>query len=566
MRNLVRLHRPHRIALLLAAAVALCSFRVDSADGSSVSSPGPRDEQNRENPSQTVPDDDTLERLGATIGSIIVRPGTIFEHEDGTAPNRVFRVANRLHIRTRESTIRTQLTFKEGDRYSRAALAESERSLRRNGYLYDATVRPVRLEGNEVTVEVTTRDTWTTKVGIGFKRSGGANKTHFGLAEGNFLGFGKHVEVGRSSDVDRTETLFSYRDRNLGGTHAVLDADYSSNSDGKLQAVTLGRPFYSLDTRWALGGRGELEDRTDSLYELGMITNQFTHHRTFFEGYYGWSPGLVGGRTRRVSFGFTSASDQFAALPGSASTPPPDRTLAYPWIGIDVTRDGFIRARDMDKLGRTEDLNLSHDLHARLGFSSPVFGGDRNEAIFEASYRNGLNPGNGQILLLSTGISGRLDSGNVENGLFDASIRYFNRTSDRRMFYIGISTRAGVHLDLDQQLLLGGDNGLRGYPLRYATGERTAIFTVEQRFYWDKEIFHLCRIGAAVFADAGEAWGGSGGAASQLDVLRDVGFGLRIGQTRSSHASMLKIDIAFPLDGGSSIHGTQLLVTTGETF
>ena len=47
-------------------------------------------------------------------------------------------------------------------------------------------------------------------------------------------------------------------------------------------------------------------------------------------------------------------------------------------------------------------------------------------------------------------------------------------------------------LDPDMQLLIGGDNGLRGYPLRYEAGTSRALLTVEQRFYTDWYPFGWC--------------------------------------------------------------------------
>ncbi len=42
------------------------------------------------------------------------------------------------------------------------------------------------------------------------------------------------------------------------------------------------------------------------------------------------------------------------------------------------------------------------------------------------------------------------------------------------------ATRA-MHLDPEEQLLLGGDSGLRGYPLRYQAGKARALAVIEQR-------------------------------------------------------------------------------------
>jgi hemolysin activation/secretion protein len=168
---------------------------------------------------------------------------------------------------------------------------------------------------------------------------------------------------------------------------------------------------------------------------------------------------------------------------------------------------------------------------------------------------------------VGAGARGRLTShGDVEDGLVDVSARYYHRNSDARLFFVSVTGAAAANLDPDHQLLLGGDNGLRGYPLRYALGDKSVLLTLEERFYVRREFFHLLRIGGAVFADVGKAWSEAPIPAAHLGVLKDVGVGLRFGQTRSAHAAVVRVDVAVPFDAmGSGLH-PQILVTTGETF
>jgi hypothetical protein len=49
-------------------------------------------------------------------------------------------------------------------------------------------------------------------------------------------------------------------------------------------------------------------------------------------------------------------------------------------------------------------------------------------------------------------------------------------------------------------------------------------------------------------------------------VLRDVGFGLRLGSSRSALGSMVHIDFAMPLDGDPSISRMQLVISTKGSF
>ena len=51
-----------------------------------------------------------------------------------------------------------------------------------------------------------------------------------------------------------------------------------------------------------------------------------------------------------------------------------------------------------------------------------------------------------------------------------------------------------------------------------------------------------------------------------MGVLKDVGIGLRIGNTRSGLGNIIHVDLAFPLDGDSSISNVQLLVETKQHF
>ncbi|MDH3491399.1 MAG: BamA/TamA family outer membrane protein, partial [Gammaproteobacteria bacterium] len=125
---------------------------------------------------------------------------------------------------------------------------------------------------------------------------------------------------------------------------------------------------------------------------------------------------------------------------------------------------------------------------------------------------------------------------------------------------------AGHSLDLDNPVQLGGDNGLRGYPLRYQSGDSKMLVTVEQRYFTDWYPFRLVRIGGAVFADAGRVWGRNPVGSEPYSWLSNVGFGLRFAPTRSSAGKMIHLDVAFPLGGDNSIDSVQILLESKRGF
>ena len=120
--------------------------------------------------------------------------------------------------------------------------------------------------------------------------------------------------------------------------------------------------------------------------------------------------------------------------------------------------------------------------------------------------------------------------------------------------------------DPAEGLQLGGDNGLRGFPLRYQSGTRRALFTVEERFYTDIYLWQLFRIGGAAFFDAGRAWGGSGTNVQDPGWLSNAGFGLRIVSARAAFSNVLHIDLAFPIGAPADIQKVQFLVKTKTSF
>lgn len=513
-----------------------------------------------------VPDDETLVSEGAVIGAIVVRNGDIFDTEDPKENTRLFRAANAIHVATRPSVIRRQLLFHEGEPYDPRLLRESERLLRMNDYLYDAKIRAIRFEDGRVDVEVRTRDVWTLKAGIGIGRAGGVNTSRLGIEDSNFLGFGKEITVRRLGGVDRTTYQYRYRDRNLFGSRASLELNLLDNSDGSGAEISAGMPFYCLDCRWSAWGRAERGDQVTSLYDRGEIVSQFGQSREFAEVHGGWSAGARNGRARRWLVGYTYDRNRFGQAPGAApgAFVPPDRTLAYPWFEVQSVQDGFVEVHDLDKIFRTEDVNLASQWRARLGFAAKAVGSDRTQLLWDATWTLGTSPGRGQILTAAASTSGRYGAGAGENVRVAGALRWYVRDFGPHVLFVGLQAEAARNLDPEQQILIGGDTGLRGYPLRYQAGNKRALLTVEQRFYSERHLLRLFRVGGAVFFDVGRAWAGPDDDRNRF--LRDVGVGLRLGSSRSSHGAMVHVDLAVPLDGGAEIHRVQILVTTRDTF
>ncbi len=500
-----------------------------------------------------------------TIGDVRIHDENIFDTADPRENNWVFRLANRLHIRTRPRVIRRQLLFRPGDRFDPRLLAESERILRSNGYLYDARIRPGEIRDGRVDVDVHTRDVWTLQPGFSYQRSGGKNTTGVDLEEKNFLGLGSTLSIAAKSTPDRRTASVSFSDDHFLGTWFRTSLTLASNSDGHEQAFFLARPFYALDARWSASAQYSHVERVDTLIGAVAVAPSFHTNKTTVDVGAGWSRGLVEGWVWRTFVGGRWDESRFSQA--TAATPvPADRVLSYPYAGFELVQDDYETTLNHDQILRTEDFFLGWNVRATAGYAFPAIGADRSAMPWSVSIRKGTQTGQRWILTGATTATGRIEHGTLRDGSFSADGRIYRRWTEAWLSFATLTGNLLVEPDADHQLTLGGDTGLRGYPMRYQAGDRLYLATVEQRYFTNWYPFRLFRVGGAVFFDAGRCWGGAVGGLPASGTLRDAGFGLRIGNARSGLANVIHLDVAFPFDGDPSIARAQLQVTTKTSF
>ena len=515
-----------------------------------------------------IPPPEELEARGSIIGEVKIRVGDVFDTSVEGESAWLYRTANKLHIETRPSVIRDQLLFKPGEPYRHRLVQETERILRANGYLYDAVVVPVAFDGTTVDLEVRTRDVWTLNPGFNFNRKGGENSIGFQVEEDNLLGTGREIDVEWSSNVDRESILVSYYDPHFIESFTRLGLAYVDADDGNSTLLHLRRPFYALDARHAWSVYLNDNERTDARYVLGKSVGEFQHREEYYELFGGRSRGLDGNWVRRWTYGVSYDSDRFAPEPGIplGGPLPEDRELAYPWIGFELVENRFQERMNLDQIRRTEDVLVGLRASARIGYAAEASGSDRDAVIASAAVQDGRDLRPGHSVFAAASASGRIEDDGIHNGYLGAEGRYYWTTSRYSKFYAAVSGAVTENLDEEAQLLLGGDNGLRGYPLRYQAGTARALLTLEQRYYTKWYPFRLFHVGAAAFFDMGRTWGTDVTGAESDGLLKDVGIGLRLGSSRSSFGNVIHIDLAFPLDGGDDIDSVQLLVETKASF
>jgi len=501
------------------------------------------------------------------IRQITVRRYNVFDPDNPEDDNAIFRWLNGLHVLSTEQTVVEDLLFKQGSRYQEVQLRESERILRHRKYLYDASIRPVAVCNNYVDIEVATRDTWTITPGFSVSHSGGETSTKLSLTESNLFGSGKLLSFSKANTDARTEYTLRYRDPNISGTRHTTSIELSDNSDGERQYITFSKPFYSLDSRKAYGFRYTNEQRLDPIYVQSDKLYEIDHKLNHYNFYYGTSGGYQDNKTTRWRYGVSYQTDQFKDS-FSGIEQQRERRLFYPWLEYSTLANKFIKIQNYHSIKRTEDINLGRSLSLRLGYSPNILADDDSRIIVNFSSKNAYKKKH-QLVALSGGINGFWNKTTAKaQGLhakFNAG--YFNFIDQDWVFYTGVKANYLANPLPEQQLFLGGETGLRGYPIRFSEGTKNLVFSFEQRYYSDSYLLRLVRIGAAAYLDVGRSWDPQLAQSPQNSGwYSSIGVGLRLTPSRVDANHIIHIDLATPLNDRSFVDSVQLIVKVKQSF
>ena len=155
------------------------------------------------------------------------------------------RAANKVHLLSRERTIRRDLIIREGEKVDPRELVHNLQWLKKRSYIADARFILHTVPGDtlRVDLEVVTRDKWSISVDA-YLKSGG--KTMVGLSDDNFLGFGNRLAVityfnRKNASYGGNEVDFHVP--NLGGSFYEFDLQMGREFDLTSLLIKIERPF-----------------------------------------------------------------------------------------------------------------------------------------------------------------------------------------------------------------------------------------------------------------------------------------------------------------------------------
>lgn len=509
-----------------------------------------------------------LESQGVVIRAVRVNVGNIFDLSDPAEDKRIFGWVNTLHIQTRPALIEATLLFRAGERISRQKIEETERLLREKSYIHDVTIRAVNIEGGKADIEVRTKDAWSLALGGSVSSAGGTRKTSVDLTEYNLFGTGLRLGLSRRSDSERKGTLVEAGTSKAFDGWTEISVLWSRFDDGSRRAASIVRPFFALDTRWAAGASADRNNRIDTLYQEGNTAAEYRHLSRTFNVFGGLSHGLIDGWVLRYLLGFQANEHDYAFEAGKIAplALPANSKARAPYIEVQWIEDRFVKLQNRNQIGRDEFLAMGLNARASLGYAASGLGSSTSTLVGNASVSKGFSPWPDQNLLASAQWERRLGSSGDALDQYGAGFRWFIPQSPHWILFASGSVQMVSGGGAADQFLIGGQNGLRGYPARYQTGNKRALFSVEQRYYSHWYPFRLFRVGGAAFFDIGRAWDGDYQNRINGATLRDAGVGLRLAVDRAAFANILHLDVAFPLDRAGDVKARQFVVRTEVNF
>lgn len=498
--------------------------------------------------------------------NIVITTTDIF---DLTDPDTIWlhKLANMLNVVTKEATIANEIAFlRDKCHINDRDLAEVERHLRKLKYINEATA--VRDSSGDIAI--TTSDKWTLMPTIDFGRKGGNNKFAIGIKDRNLLGFGIDTELEYFSDVQRSgymlDTHFPlFTNSNIRGSITLSDTD-----DGSTQGFSLIRPFVSFDTDNAFTLSAFTGDQSQQYFLNGKDYYSLSYSEQLASISWGKRYSRNAHSVTRYTLGIDYEKRQFTAFTTNYSeqlTPDAaNRTYLVPYIQLEYVEDDFRELNNVHVINQIEDFNLGWLLRSRLGIN--IASRDNEESTFVAGFyaSKGTQLNTDTLLLTDADLISNVGGTSRSRFVLSLNNELFYTLSSKIGLYSGQHMKVSRNQFADQPIVIGEENGVRGYPLEFNRGSSAVSLTGEVRYYPDISIYHFFELGAAAFVDAGKVYGTDEFAPQANQWLTSVGIGARFYSRHASETKVIHLDVSFPLLNDENVNNVEFLVTAKSSF
>lgn len=500
---------------------------------------------------------------GQIISRIEVTARPPFEVKGSGFQRRLARQLTDLHATTNPSVITRFLALKPGMACNELRRAESERILRAQPYLADATITSFQDDAGGVYLSVVTVDEVSLVIG-----GGGSGATPYLRS----LRFGDENLMGEAmSAVAQWRYSENFRDN---FSARVIDYQF------------LGRPYHLLleGARNELGGHWGMELSHPFLTDLQRVSWRSTagsgeDYRYFrrpdedpaavmLQRSYADMGGVfrIGrpGNLALIGASVSYEDEMPQRLPvfvedgqtfRDTSTVLVDRYERHTTARINALagiRDiDYLRVTGFESLDGAQDVRRGFELATVLGRGVNLFGGTEDDVFASAN----LYVGAGTPVVFAA-LEGTIEGRRRQNSprwdgvLGSGRFATYLKPAPRHTFLTSLEWSGGWKQRIPFQLSLAErDGGPRGYRGSWLAGGRRAVLRLEDRIFVG-HVKELASVGIASFADIAKLWRGDVPFGVTSDINAAVGFSILAAVPQRSRR-MWRLDVAYPLDRSS---------------
>ena len=535
------------------------------------------------------------------ISHIFVDNHSIFDPETLPEDDRIrwaYVLANRIHVRTRESFIRRELLLEVGDCYDADAARESARVLRDFRFIANADVYGVPQADGSVHLVADTRDEWTTKVALGVSFDDGPSFDGASITEENLLGRGillsffhrERQEIRDSGGVLEAPRVFAGSwDVAFGITDTRVGTSWSQvairpfvaeeTGVGLRQQVSRSDQLFTFHAGEGSGFTHVVVPVTEDRAELSLAVRFGEPGRLY----------MLGGGISWEALDFHGPDPSLEVIPDGdfdRREPAPEsvRSAVAPQlvnrearrvnVMAGLRRLRFMEWRGLDAITGVQDVPFGLEAGAVLGhaISGPLRadGYEEPDAILRGEFFHGRAVGDALLHTLIRG-EGRRRSAPPEglsrwgDILAEAmALSYWRPGPDSRHLLVArLSGAGGWRHSGPFQLTLGGEDGIRGLRDHEFPGGRKLILSLEDRITLDSPLPDFADLGVSLFTDVGVMQAGGVPFGRSSGVQAAVGAGLRIGFPAGT-SSVIRVDATVPVTGDRAFRGPMLRISSRE--
>lgn len=509
---------------------------------------------------------------GKRVDRILVKNLDVFDDQDGAW----IAWTNVFHMTTREHIIAREVLLRPGDAWDWEIAEETRRRLADPLFTSFVAVVPVRaLREGEVHVLVVTRDIFSLRLNSEFEYQGDVfSFLHIEPAENNFLGRRKRLSAVFEMDLGRYSVGPAYYDSNIRGSRwqlqsfarALIGRD-SEDLEGSQSEVTLSHPLWAFSRRWGAAlsashfvgtirrflGR-ELRPYDDP--DTALVEQvPWTYRYRSFNG----SGSVTHQRGRAVIQRFSvghrfslrrpSVFDEFfvnaPVLEQSfvRDVLPRSERVSAPFVAYSMFTPRFVTFRDVSTFDLPEDVALGPSLSLSASWAVPALGSEVQFVGLAADVGFTAEIGHRGLLKLAASGDSRVMGRDLVDQRYVVSAYFASpRVWGLGRLVVGLVADRLIDNRSIRNLELGGDSGLRGYPIGAFQGKAAARGNVELRTSALKVLF--TRLGVALFWDFGHA----APSFDRLDIHHDLGAGFRL-LIPQLQPTVIRFDWAFATQG-----------------